>query len=172
MSLHWIDLSGRGRLAIAARPRAGHWLADEIAGWRRDAVEVVVSLLEPSEIAELDLREEAELCRRHGLRFVSFPIADRAVPSSMNEAIALARSAARWIAEGRGVAIHCRAGIGRAAMIAACVLVCLGDDADVAFTAIGKARGVSVPDTDEQRQWVSLFGERLVQQIVSSCPTA
>ncbi len=163
MSLYWIDLPACGRLAIAARPRAGDWLADEVAGWRREGVDIVISLLESSEVAELDLRQEAELCRQEHLRFVSFPIADRAVPSSTNEAIALARSAAQWLGEGKGVVIHCRAGIGRAAMIAACVLVCLGADAGAAFATIAKARGVSVPDTDEQRQWVARLGERLVQ---------
>ncbi|WP_315755825.1 MULTISPECIES: hypothetical protein [unclassified Bradyrhizobium] len=31
--LHWIDLPIAGRLAIAARPRAEDWLADDIAAW-------------------------------------------------------------------------------------------------------------------------------------------
>jgi hypothetical protein len=48
-------------------------------------------------------------------------------------------------------------------MIAACVLACLGTDTEAAFAAIRKARGVLVPDTDEQRQWVARFSERLVQ---------
>jgi protein-tyrosine phosphatase len=161
MSLYWVDLPSIGRLAIAARPRAGDWLTDEIAGWRSEAVDIVVSLLEPFEVAELGLREEAKLCRQQGMRFVSFPIADRAVPTSMNEAMTLARCAAQWIAEGKGVAIHCRAGIGRAAMIAACVLVCHGQDSEAAFAAIAKTRGVPVPDTEEQRQWVMRFTERL-----------
>jgi hypothetical protein len=50
MSLYWIDLAGRGRLAIAARPRAGDWLPDEVAGWRSEGVDVVISLLQPSEV--------------------------------------------------------------------------------------------------------------------------
>ncbi|MGJ5180953.1 hypothetical protein ACQR16_28745 [Bradyrhizobium oligotrophicum] len=31
--LHWIGLPITGRLAIAARPRAGDWLDDEIRAW-------------------------------------------------------------------------------------------------------------------------------------------
>jgi protein-tyrosine phosphatase len=66
------------------------------------------------------------------------------------------------MADGKKVAIHCRASIGRSGMIAACILVCRGIDADTAFAVISQARTVSVPDTDEQRQWVVRFSERLV----------
>jgi hypothetical protein len=35
-----------GRLAIVPRPRAGDWLDDEIAAWRAEGIDLVVSLLE------------------------------------------------------------------------------------------------------------------------------
>lgn len=44
-----------GRLAIMPRPRAGDWLEDEAQSWRRQGLDVVVSLLEDNEVAELDL---------------------------------------------------------------------------------------------------------------------
>ena len=53
--------------------------------------------------------------------------------------------------------IHCRAGIGRSSLIAACVLVRAGHDVNSAFDTIAKARGVEVPDTEAQRAWVSTF---------------
>ncbi|MGC2781957.1 MAG: hypothetical protein WA418_40625, partial [Bradyrhizobium sp.] len=67
--LHWIDLPISGRLAIAARPRAGDWLDDEIGAWASDGVAVVVSLLEPAEVHELGLQREAALCQSHGMAF-------------------------------------------------------------------------------------------------------
>jgi hypothetical protein len=45
--IHWIELPLTGRLAIAARPRAGDWLVDEVAAWRAAGIDLVVSLLEP-----------------------------------------------------------------------------------------------------------------------------
>ena len=155
--IHWIDASIGSRLAIMARPRAGDWLDDEIAGWKAEGVDVVVSLLEVEEVAELGLQREAELCRATGIRFVSFPIPDRGVPESQREAAELAESVAAEVAAGRSVAIHCRAGIGRSSVIAACALIHAGLGADAAFAAIARARGLSVPDTDEQRDWVALF---------------
>src|SRR5262249_61758505 len=38
-----------GRLAIMPRPRAGDWLDDEAASWRRHGLGLVVSLLEDAE---------------------------------------------------------------------------------------------------------------------------
>jgi hypothetical protein len=159
--VHWIDLPIAGRLAIMARPRAGDWLDDEILGWRAEGVDIVASLLEPEEISELDLRREEVLCREQGMEFISFPIPDRGVPPSFRETAALAQALAAKVGGGKSVAIHCRAGIGRSSLIAACVLVCSGFDAAEAFELIGKARGVSVPDTEGQRIWLTEFRDSM-----------
>jgi predicted protein tyrosine phosphatase len=159
--VHWIETTTAGRLAIMARPRAGDWLDDEVAGWRKEGIDIVVSLLEPNEVSELNLQRESHLCEEQAIEFISFPIADRGVPISLRETSALARSMAFRVGEGEAVAIHCRAGIGRSALLAACVLVCAGSSPDAAFEKIRKARGVSVPDTEEQRDWVAGFKDAI-----------
>jgi protein-tyrosine phosphatase len=55
------------------------------------------------------------------------------------------------------VLVHCRQGIGRAALIAASVLAENGESPDAAFARIQQARGRPVPDTEEQRNWVRRF---------------
>jgi protein-tyrosine phosphatase len=155
--VYWINLPIAGRLAIMARPRAGDWLEDEISGWRAQGIDIVISLLEQEEISDLGLQGEARLCREHGMEFLSFPVPDRGVPQSMHDAVALAQALSTKIGEGEAVAVHCRAGIGRSSLIAACALVYSGYDAAAAFEMIGRARGVSVPDTDAQRNWVTAF---------------
>lgn len=142
------------------RPRAGDWLADEIGGWRAEGVDVVASLLEADEVHELGLGLEAAFCRAEGIEFVRFPIRDRGVPYSGCEAAEFTGTLAARVLEGKAVAIHCRAGIGRAALVAGCTLVCLGFAAEDALLMIAAARGVAVPDTEEQRAWVAAFGER------------
>ena len=160
--VYWIDLPMAGRLAIMARPRAGDWLDDEISGWRAQGIDIVVSLLEQEEVSELELQREPGLCREHGMEFLSFPIPDRGVPESLRDALALAQTVSARIGDGRAVAVHCRAGIGRASLIAACALVCLGADPAAAFEVIGKARGVNVPDTEGQIDWVTTFRDSAV----------
>jgi protein-tyrosine phosphatase len=139
------------------RPRAGDWLEDEVAGWKAEGIDVVVSLIEPDEIAELDLRRLPMTCRAADIELVSFPIPDRGVPVSMRETGRLIHRLRDALAVGKAVAIHCRAGIGRSALIAACVLARSGYDVDAAFDTIAKARGIEVPDTQAQRDWVSAF---------------
>jgi protein-tyrosine phosphatase len=152
--LHWIDVPGR--LAIMARPRADDWLEVDVTEWRTSGVDLVVSLLERQEVSELGLQREAELCRACGIEFISFPIPDRGVPE-IRQASEIARSIADGIASGRSIAVHCRAGIGRSSVIAACAMICSGIEAGEALTLIRAARGVIVPDTEEQRDWVIAF---------------
>jgi protein-tyrosine phosphatase len=150
-NIYWIDGAGSGRLAIMARPRAGDWLDDEIDNWRAAGVEVVVSLLEREEEVELGLESEADTCRSRNIEFIRFPIADRGVPPDRDAAIKLAQLLS---SSDRATAIHCRAGIGRSSLMAALVLIQRGISPDDALDLIQLARGVRVPDTDDQREWI------------------
>ncbi len=155
--LYWINGPWLGRLAISSRPRGGDWLDDEIRSWQRAGLSVIVSLLTSEESAELDLTQEAKLCQNHGLQFISFPIVDRSVPASRRNAIELIKKLDEALTAGKHVLIHCRQGIGRAALIAAGLLVSSDVDAETAFQRISSARGVVVPETAEQRKWVKDF---------------
>jgi len=144
-------------MAIMARPRADDWLDVDIAAWKAGGLEVIVSLLEPEEISDLGLQREAALCRASGMEFLSFPIPDRGVPE-IYAATKIAESIAAGIADGRSIAIHCRAGIGRSSIVAVCAMICSGIEAGDALSRIKEARRVSVPDTEEQRDWIFAFG--------------
>ena len=77
----WVDGPWRSRLGILPRPRGGDWLRDETATWREAGVDVVVSLLEPEEAAQLVLEGEAAAAAESGIAFRLFPIPDRGVPA-------------------------------------------------------------------------------------------
>jgi protein-tyrosine phosphatase len=156
-SIYWLHLPEGGRLAIMPRPRAGDWLVGEIAGWKAEGINLVVDLLEPQEIIELELQQEETVCRGMDIDFVSFPIPDRGVPVSIKDTEQLVHNVSALVTSGKPVAVHCRAGIGRSSLIAACVLVRNGFTANGAFDIIAKVRRVEVPDTESQRVWVSTF---------------
>lgn len=159
--IYWIDGMPMGKLGIAPRPRGGDWLDDEVEAWRASGVNCVVSALTPAEEAELDLQNEATACRKHGMHFVSFPIPDRGTPRTLS----LLQRAMSFIKDdlksGGSVLVHCRQGIGRAALIAASALAATGEGPDRAFLRIERARGCPVPDTEEQREWVRRFAAGL-----------
>lgn len=155
--VYWLRELDGVRLAIMPRPRGGEWLADEIAGWSRLGVQTVVSLLERQEVSDLDLAREEPLCQSENLKFVSYPIPDRGVPSDSVGFAKLVAVLGRSLRSGESVAVHCRAGIGRSGLVGACVLNEFGVDPDSAFGMLSRARGVSVPDTDAQVAWVRKY---------------
>jgi protein-tyrosine phosphatase len=163
--VYWIDLPSPWRLAIMARPRSGDWLVDEIQGWSLENVSVVASMLERDEVVELGLEQEASLCASSGIEFVSYPIADRSVPLAKSETHRLAQRLASDVQSERAVAIHCRIGIGRSSLLAACTMHYLGIEPIAAFEAISKSRGLTVPDTEAQRQWVLDFSQDTKNQL-------
>jgi len=152
--LFWIPGPWRGRLAVAARPRGGDWLEDEASGWRRAGLDVVVSLLEEGEAAQLELLRERDIAESQSVHFISFPIPDRGVPESASSALSLLRTIAGALEMGKNVAIHCRQGIGRSGLIAAGVLVTSGLGVDQALEIVSAARGQTIPETPAQLQWI------------------
>ena len=157
--MYWIETPRQmtGHLAILARPLGGDRLQEELADWAKAGVGVVVSLLTDDEVAELDLRDEQPECTESRIEFHRFPIDDRGVPASHREMYVLVEQMHDRLMDGQSIGIHCRAGIGRSVLVAACVLCRMGLNADSAFSLIKQARGVDLPDTPEQRQWVKAF---------------
>jgi len=156
-SIYWIPGPWAGSLAILARPRGNDWLGDEVDGWHEAGVQVVVSLLTQTEASELGLEDEPRLVDASRLRFISFPIEDYGVPSSAKAVRALVDELEGLLDQGHNVGIHCRAGIGRSSLVAACLLVNRGQDVNASFQRITNSRGVAVPDTIAQRDWVGDF---------------
>ena len=162
---YWIDTGHAGRLAILPRPRGGDWLPDEVGAWARAGIDVVVSLLEPQEVIDLELTDEERVATAGGIQLVSLPVPDRGVPESRSAVAGLAATLAESIVAGRRVGLHCRQGVGRSALLAACVLAVLGVDPATALARIATARGLPVPETPEQRQWVLDFARRLTAPV-------
>lgn len=155
--LYWIPGPWRGKLAVAARPRGGEWLEDEVNGWREAGLDVVVSLLETDEAAQLGLEDEPNLLESRGLRSVSFPIPDRGAPPSNEDAAKLLLDLTSALAAGQNVAIHCRQSVGRSGLLASAALMTAGAGAREAVEAVTKARGITIPETAVQMHWLNCF---------------
>ena|SRR5579859_1870253 len=156
MHLFWIP-SEQLRIAIMPRPRGGDWLPDDISFLKKAGVQVIVSALTADEIEELGLVEEERVCVQEGLKYFSFPIEDRSVPIELAAFRRFIETLHVELQTDLAIAIHCRAGIGRSSLIAACLLVRQGVQPDDTLRAIEVARGCPVPDTPEQRIWINTF---------------
>ena len=159
--LHWISGPWTGRLAIAARPRGGDWLTEEMRAWRQAGVDTVVSLLTAGEEMDLDLVGERAAAQASGMSFISFPIVDRSVPDSREEMARFIGQVVEELTRGNTVVIHCRQGIGRAALLAASLMILRGLTVEQSLAEISNTRGVAVPETVEQRAWLIQFSQEL-----------
>ncbi len=154
--IYWV-LKEPAWLGVLPRPRGDDYIGDEIGSLRKQGIDVLVSLLTADESEELGLGGEEAACKIYSVRFLSFPIEDRSVPRDADAVARLVQALRESLGQGKRVGIHCRAGIGRSAMIAAAVLTGLGFSPDAAFELISEARGCEVPDTSGQREWVEQF---------------
>ena len=148
-----IPVATAGRLSTMPRPKGGDWLDDEMVALRTAGVDVLVSLQTHDERVELGLLDEPAAAVRAGLEFLEFPIVDFGVPDRQEIEPFLAVLQTRLDA-GRHVVVHCRGGVGRSSLVAAALLTRYGVRADDAWALISEARGVRVPETAEQGEWL------------------
>ena len=159
--LYWVNGPWPGKLAISARPRGGEWLEDDLVSWQQEGIKSVLSLLTKEEEQDLDLKREAEVTKAQGMQFLSFPIVDRNVPTSQSAVVGVIEKIDENLSAERNVVIHCRQGIGRSGLIAACLLILKGVDPSAALDRLSVARGLPVPETDEQRRWIERYAASL-----------
>jgi protein-tyrosine phosphatase len=153
-TIYSIKEAAPNRIAIVARPRGGDWLCDELSALSREGIDVLVSMLTEEETNDLGLHRESGECEAAAIKFINLPIPDRSVPSDRDVFLRSVEHLAEMVRAGRSLGVHCRASIGRSSVLVVSVLVRLGWDANKAFYAVESARGCSIPDTPEQRQWV------------------
>jgi protein-tyrosine phosphatase len=152
--LYWLNESWPGRLAVGPRPRGGEWLGEDVVAWKRAHIDSVLSLLTPDEERDLDLGNEATEVRAQGMSFASFPIPDREIPRSEAKLAEVLENAIEDLSAGKNLLVHCRQGIGRSGLVAACLLVKKGMTPGAAVESVSAARGIPVPETSEQRDWI------------------
>ena len=85
---------------------------------------------------------------RLGIRYLHFALPDMSTPRGEQEegqaALEFARELAERVKHGETVTVYCRRGLGRSGMMAAAVLIILGEDADQAIQAVRTARNGAI----------------------------
>jgi protein-tyrosine phosphatase len=152
--IFWIKGNPPAPLAIVLRPRGDDWLEEDLLKLKQGGIETVVSMLEEDEAVLLALVEESVLAEKIGLQFLSFPIPDTQVPPDIVAFRGFVAGLANRLRAGERIGVHCRGSIGRSTVTAACVLIHLGWPPKTALASIASARGLAVPDTQEQEDWI------------------
>jgi protein-tyrosine phosphatase len=155
--IFWIEGDPRVPLAIVMKPRPDDWLEDDLIRMKRDGIQTLVSLLEADEAEMLGLGEEGPLAKKIGMQFLSHSIPDVQVPPNLTAFQKFVADLANRLRAGEQVGVHCRGSIGRATVTAAATLIELGWTPKAALAAIQSARGCTVPDTQEQQDWILTY---------------
>ena len=155
LRIFWIDAPELGRIAVMPRP-----MPDQFAELKAAGVDCVVSLLEDEEANHLGLGGEAGLARAAGMDFLQLPVVDHDIPQTVAPVEAMARNISARLKAGKGVAVHCYAGLGRSPLLIAAVLIDNGVSAVEACDQISAARGIRVPETDAQFRWLQAYAQR------------
>lgn len=146
------DLPG----ALFIMPRPNPQLRDNMAALRALGLEKIVSMLPADEAQALGLQDEAACCEAAGIVFDTHPITDFGLPDPAIFDPFVGQIGSE-LHRGSRIAIHCRAGIGRSGMAVAAALITLGWNAVQAVERVSERRGVSIPDTDDQRRFLADF---------------
>jgi len=125
---------------------------DVIAAWGARAL---VTLMETQELAQLGVPDIGERTESMGIAWYHLPIRDASIPSSaFEESWETAGAALRqMLGNGEGIVIHCRGGLGRTGVIAARLLIELGEDPERALQRVRAVRPGAV-ETREQEAYV------------------
>ena len=152
--MYKVGTMGDGFLAIMACPTLDQGAPASMANISRLGIRQVVSLLEPSEARHLGLDNERLEVKAHSMGFVSFPIPDMGVPPSVDDYAQIVQMLFNQVCAGINTLVHCRAGIGRSGLLAAGVLLYTGMSVDEAFNYVSHMRGIRVPETMQQHDWL------------------
>lgn len=152
--IFWINGNPSASLAIVIRPHGDDLLEDALLRIKESGIQTLVSMMEDWEADSLGLADEGQLARQIGLQFLTFPIPDTRVPRDAAAFRSFVSGLAGRLSAGEHIGIHCRGSIGRSTVAAACALMHLGWGADEALAAIEDARACTVPDTQEQEEWI------------------
>ena len=131
-------------------------LGADLGRLAREGVQVIAPLIEDHEFELLGICEYPALAEEHGLTVLACPIRDRDVPGDPGGFGAFLDELMDALLDGRRVVVHCRGGLGRAGLVAACLLVQAGMEAGEA-TALVRATRKGAIQNDLQVNFIRAF---------------
>jgi protein-tyrosine phosphatase len=133
---------------------AGQWERDLDADLERLVREydarVLVSLLAPSEYEAYGILDLPSATDKHQLELLLFPIPDGGIPPSIEGVGDLVPKILAHLRSGATVVVHCRGGLGRTGLIAACCLTAVGFDAEQAIAMVRAARPGTIENSRQE----------------------
>ena len=163
----WVEIDmAPGHLGLAMAPGRRESDSGRVL-WERDLhgdlrrlrhvhrCDVLVSLLNDTELAEIGIGHLAEAVAVHGIEHHLLPVRDGSVPEpgQLADVLALIDLLREHLLAGRTLVLHCRAGRGRAGMLAAILVASLWELPTDAIARVRRAQPRAV-ETVPQEHYV------------------
>ncbi|GGI76964.1 cyclin-dependent kinase inhibitor 3 family protein [Deinococcus wulumuqiensis] len=123
----------------------------------RQGTNVIAPLIEEFEFEMLGMDGYHEKAEAHGLSISACPIVDGDVPSDPQRFGEFLDELMEGLLDGKNVVVHCRGGLGRAGLTAACLLVQAGMEPGEAMALVRKTRPGAI-ENSRQEKFVREFG--------------
>jgi protein-tyrosine phosphatase len=134
-------------------------LAADLGCLAREGVNVLAPLIEAHEFELLGIPDYHALASARGLAVIAFPVRDRDVPADLAAFNDFLDELMEQLLDGRAVVVHCRGGLGRAGLTAACLLTRVGLPPEQATGRVRAARPGAI-ETAAQERFVEDFATR------------
>lgn len=144
---------------------SGEWCRDLMTDLLRlrdfYKVDILISLIEQKEFETLGISDLEAECSKRSLDVIRYPIKDYNVPADVKSYIALIDKIVENLEQDKKVVIHCKGGLGRAGMTAACAIVAAtkGSIRGAQAIEIVRAARHKAVETLEQEKFVQTFFE-------------
>ncbi|CAM3725454.1 cyclin-dependent kinase inhibitor 3 family protein [Deinococcus frigens] len=126
-----------------------------------DGVNVLTPLIEDFEFDLLGMDGYHAAAELNNLEVKPFAVPDQHAPGKRADFAAFIDELMTDLLDGRGVVVHCRGGLGRAGLAAACLLVQGGMTAEGATALVRRTRGPQAIETPAQQQFIHDFADAL-----------
>jgi protein-tyrosine phosphatase len=148
-----------GKIDRSSVPRWSRDLGADLARLAGEyGANVLVSLVEDLELERLGIPSLVRDASLAGIETIRFPMVDGRAPRSVPATRAVVTNLMERAERGDHIVIHCRAGLGRTGLLAACCLIARGHAPDAAVTIVRAARAGTV-ETAEQMEFVRSFAQ-------------
>lgn len=141
-----------GVLILSAHPAKFGAVDKALAAYRATGARLLVSLLPDHELEALGLQSLSQRCAESGLVWAHCPIDDFSAPGPLFEQHwrGIAARVHGLLDQSEGVALHCRAGLGRTGTVAARILIERGLCASAAIALVRQQRPGSIETATQE----------------------
>lgn len=134
-------------------------VAEDMHTLARDGVQVLAPLIEDFEFDMLGMDGYHAEAETRSILIAACPIVDQGVPKDSAAFGAYIDELMTHLLDGRSVVVHCRGGLGRAGLTAACLLVQGGMPPREAIALVRATRSRNAIETAVQERFVEEFGQ-------------